>query len=167
MCGMTDWFFSCLSYFCCPSAGGGRVQLYYPAGRHDRPPTSSNASRGVYGRGWSLKLTSSERLEEGNMNDISKISEDRNELFWCHVKKDDQTWPGLLPESINNVDLKREEMQGAVAKSHCHQWLRQQGRPVLQCFHCGPNGTKMEVLIPSEPVPFLLKHVFILIYSTI
>lgn len=74
---------------------------------------------------------------------------------------------GLLAESTNNVDVKREAMEGAVAKSHCHKWLRQQGRPVLRCFHCGPKGTKMEVLIPSEPVPFLLKHVFILIYSTI
>lgn len=64
-------------------------------------------------------------------------------------------------------DIKREETEGVVAKSHCHKLLRQQGRPVLQCLHCGPNGTKMEVLIPSEPVPFLLKHVFILIYSTI
>lgn len=80
-----------LSYFCFPSAGSGRVQLYYPVGRLDRPPTSSNASHGVYRRRRPLKLTSFDRLEEGNVNDIKKISEDKNELFWCHVKKDDQT----------------------------------------------------------------------------
>ncbi|KAJ7408987.1 Sphingomyelin phosphodiesterase 3 [Willisornis vidua] len=40
--------------------GSGRVQLYYPISRLDRPPTSSNASHGVYRRRRSLKLTSFE-----------------------------------------------------------------------------------------------------------
>lgn len=88
-------------------SGSGRVQLYYPASRLDRPPTSSNASHGVYRRRWPLKLTSFERLEEGNTNNIKKISEHKNELFWCHVRKDNQTWPGLLPECTNNGGYKK------------------------------------------------------------
>lgn len=38
-----------------------------------------------------LKTDQLREIKEGNMNDISKISEDKNELFWCHVRKDDQT----------------------------------------------------------------------------
>lgn len=52
----TDWQtdFSA-PYLLFSSAGSGRVQLYYPAGRPDWPPTSSNAPDGVHGRGWPLE----------------------------------------------------------------------------------------------------------------
>lgn len=90
-----------------PSAGSGRVQLYYPASRLDRPPTSSNASHGVYRRRRPLKLTSFESLEERNVNDIKKISQVKDELFWCHVRKDDQTWPRLLPRTYQQCRIQK------------------------------------------------------------
>lgn len=96
-----------LPHFSFPSAGSGRVQFYYPVSRLDRPPTSSNASHGVYRRWRPLKLTSFERLEERNVNDIKKIWEHKDKLSWCHLRKDDQTWPGLPPECTNNGGCKK------------------------------------------------------------